>query len=163
MIEVLWWLIIAALFIISIIMLKYPWIPGVLFLFGGYVVYGFAFSFEPLGWWFWGIQLVMAIGLYLTEIVATGMALKVHGGSKLALRGSLIGMIAGPFVIPVAGLVIGPFIGAVLAEWLFNKRTFRNAVQIGLGSLIGLFGSILLKALIQTVMFVVFVMWVLFV
>lgn len=158
--SILWWLLIVALYLASLWALKYPWLPGVLFLFGGYSVYGFAFGFDTLGWGFWIVQLTCTVFIYITDFFATNYALKMHGGSPAAMRGSIIGLIFGPFVIPGAGFVAGPFIGAVLAEYLFNRRSFRDSIHIGLGSLIGLFGSILLKGLIQTAMFFLFILWI---
>ncbi len=157
----LWWIIIAALFAVSFVLLKYPWIPGVLFVYIGFFVYGLQFGFEPLGWFFWIIQIVFTACLLITDFIASNYAVKVHGGSKYALRGSLIGLITGPVLLPVAGFVAGPFIGAVLGEWLFNKRSFRQSLHYGIASLIGLFGSIILKALIQLAMIGIFLFWVL--
>jgi uncharacterized protein YqgC (DUF456 family) len=161
MITFLWWIIIAVLFAVSFILLKYPWIPGVAFVYIGFIAYGMQFGFEPLGWFFWVVQAVFTACIFLTDFVAAHYAVKIHGGSKYALRGSLIGLIAGPFLLPVAGFVAGPFIGAVLGEWLFNRKTFRTALHYGVASLIGLFGSIMLKALIQLAMIGLFLFWVL--
>jgi uncharacterized protein YqgC (DUF456 family) len=144
--NVLWWIIISGLFVVSLIMLKYPYIPGVLFVYIAFITYGLQFGFDQLGPIFWTIQLLFGGAIFLADFVAAHYSLKIHGGSKLALRGSLIGMILGPFMIPVAGFVLGPFIGAVLAEFIFGKKRFKTAVHIGIGSLIGLFGSLIFKA-----------------
>jgi uncharacterized protein len=150
------WLLIAVLFAGSFIALRYPFLPGFLLVLGGIGVYGFCFSFEPFGVIFWLVQGFFILSTFVTDYVSNLYAVRMHGGSKLAVYGSLIGLVFGPFMIPFAGLVAGPFLGAVIAEWLINKKPFRAAVRAGLGALIGLVGSTLLKAFIQLSMIITF-------
>ncbi|WP_249662219.1 DUF456 domain-containing protein, partial [Lysinibacillus fusiformis] len=70
------------------------------------------------------------------DTVANAFGIKKFGGSNAGMWGSTIGLLLGPFVIPVAGILIGPFLGAVIAELLVEKRTFNEAVKSGVGSLI---------------------------
>ena len=46
-------------------------------------------------------------------------------------------LLFGPFVIPVAGILIGPFLGAVLAELIVTEQGLKQAIKTGVGSLIG--------------------------
>ncbi len=157
---VLTWLLVTFLFAFSFYALKFPWLPGFLFIYAGLAVYGFTISFDPFGWLFWAIMISFTVLLFFSEIITNAYALKHHGGSQAAFRGSILGMIFGPFLIPFAGLFIGPFLGAFLAEFLFNKRPFKPAIRIGLGTLIALFGSIALKIIIQALMIITFLGWV---
>ncbi len=161
MLTILLWVAITALFIFSIFALKYPVFPGFIALFGAYILYGFTVSFEPLSLWFWGIQIVFVSTLFLTDYVAGLVAVKYYGGSNYAMYGSVAGLLVGPFLMPFLGIIAGPFFGAVLAELLFARKPFKLAFKAGFGSIIGLFGSTVLKALIQTVMFAHFLFFVL--
>lgn len=154
--EVVGWILVIACFIISFIGLVYPIIPGVLFLVGGFLLYGLFFSFAELSWWFWVIEILFVVLLFGADTVANAFGIKKFGGSNAGMWGSTIGLLFGPFVIPVAGILIGPFLGAVIAELIVEKRTFSEAVKSGVGSLIGFLTSTVVKAVIQIVMIIVF-------
>lgn len=160
MAELVCWIAILALFAFSFIALRYPFIPGFIVIIGGFAVYGFCFSFEPLGYFFWIIQLFFALSIFGTDYLSSLLAVRMYGGSNVAVWGSIIGLIAGPFIIPFAGLVAGPFLGAVIAEWQVNKKPLKKAVRAGMGALIGLAGSTILKAFIQFSMILVFMIWI---
>jgi len=154
--EIVGWILVIACFIISFIGLVYPIIPGVLFLVGGFLLYGLFFSFAELSWWFWIIEILFVVLLFGADTVANAFGIKKFGGSNAGMWGSTIGLLIGPFVIPVAGILIGPFLGAVIAELIVEKRTFSEAVKSGVGSLIGFLTSTVVKAVIQIVMIIVF-------
>ncbi|EAZ85045.1 DUF456 domain-containing protein [Lysinibacillus fusiformis] len=154
--EVVGWFLIIACFIISFVGLVYPIIPGVLFLVGGFLLYGLFFSFAELSWWFWVIELLFVVLLFGADTLANAFGIKKFGGSNAGMWGSTIGLLIGPFVIPVAGILLGPFLGAVIAELIVEKRTFSEAVKSGIGSLVGFLTSTIAKAVIQIVMIIVF-------
>lgn len=62
---------------------------------------------------------------------------KRFGGSKAGVRGSTIGLILGLIFFPPLGIIIGPFVGAVIAELIYNSDDFQKALRSGLGSLVG--------------------------
>ncbi|MBD8522014.1 DUF456 domain-containing protein [Lysinibacillus sp. FSL R7-0073] len=154
--EVVGWILVVACFIISFVGLVYPIIPGVLFLVGGFLLYGLFFSFSELSWWFWIIEILFVVLLFGADTLANAFGIKKFGGSNAGMWGSTIGLLFGPFVIPVAGILIGPFLGAVIAELIVEKRTFSEAVKSGIGSLVGFLTSTIVKAVIQIVMIIVF-------
>ncbi|MGA4719399.1 DUF456 domain-containing protein [Fictibacillus nanhaiensis] len=154
--DILYWIIIGLAFAISFIALVYPILPGVLFLAAGFIIYGFTFSFEPFTPLFIIVQVLLFISLFIVDYVGNAYAVKKKGGSKAALWGSTIGLIAGPFIIPVAGILIGPFIGAVLAELLFQKKGLRAAVSIGIGTVLAFVGTTLIKVITQAIMIAYF-------
>lgn len=159
--EILYWIIICVLFVVAFAGLVYPIIPSVLFLLAGFLLYGVFFSFEPLHWLFWVIQGMFIVLLFVADYIANMIGIKKYGGSKAGIWGSTIGLIFGPFVIPVLGIIIGPFIGAIAAELIFNKRNFRDSLKIGFGSVIGFISSVLTKAILQVIMIAYFLVVVL--
>ena len=160
MIEIIGWIIIIACFIIAYIGTFYPIIPSVVFMIIGYIVYGLFFSFTELTWLFWVIQLLFVVLLFGADMAANAFGVKKFGGTKAGVWGSTIGLLFGPFIIPVAGILIGPFLGAVLAELIVTREGIKQAIKSGLGSLIGFLTSSVVKIIILTVMLVVFIIFV---
>ncbi|AQQ52994.1 DUF456 domain-containing protein [Planococcus lenghuensis] len=154
--EVIGWTLIWVLFVISFIGLVYPIIPAVLFLAGGFVTYGLFFGFAELPWWFWAIEILFVVLLFGADLLANALSVKRFGGSKAGLWGSTIGLIIGPFVIPVVGILLGPFIGAIAAELIVNRTDLKQSVRSGVGSVVGFLTSVAAKGIIQIVMIVIF-------
>ncbi|MDN7240464.1 DUF456 family protein [Planococcus sp. N028] len=154
--EIIGWILILLFFVIGFVGLIYPIIPAVLFIFGGFVVYGLFFDFADLPWWFWAIQILFVVLLFGADAVANLVGVKKFGGSKAGLWGSTIGLIVGPFVIPIVGILVGPFLGAIIAELLFNRSTLKQSVKSGVGSVVGFVTSVFTKGIIQIIMVALF-------
>lgn len=150
--DILFWVIIALMFIIGFIGLVFPVIPSVLFIFAGIILYGLFYSFTPFNWFFWTVQILFVLLLFSADYIANMVGIKKYGGTKAGIWGSTIGLIAGPFIIPFVGILIGPFIGAFLAEILFHRTDLVTASKIGLGSVVGFVSSIITKGIIQLLM-----------
>ncbi|MTD29967.1 DUF456 domain-containing protein [Planomicrobium sp. YIM 101495] len=154
--DILAWILILLCFAIGFVGLIYPIIPAVLFILGGFVVYGLFYSFADLPWWFWLIQTLFVVLLFGADTIANLFGVKRFGGSKAGMWGSTIGLIFGPFIIPIFGILIGPFAGAILAELIFNKTKLKQAVMSGVGSVVGFITSVFTKGILQVVMVLIF-------
>ena len=159
--EILYWVLVFSLIVIAFIGLIYPIIPSVLFLVGAFLLYGILFSFGPLSWIFWLVQTLFVILLLVADQLANLYGVKKFGGSKAGMWGSTIGILIGPFVIPVFGILIGPFLGAVAGEMIVNRTSFKLALKIGVGSVVGFISSVITKAIIQLAMVAYFLFLVL--
>lgn len=154
--EIIAWILILLFFIIGFIGLVYPIIPSVLFIFGGFVIYGLFFSFSDLPWWFWTIQVLFVVLLFSADALANAFGVRKFGASKAGFWGSTLGLVLGPFLIPIVGIVIGPFIGAIAAELLINRSGFKQSIRSGIGSVVGFITSVFTKGILQTVMIILF-------
>ncbi|MBU7593594.1 DUF456 domain-containing protein [Metabacillus halosaccharovorans] len=159
--QIIYWSIIILMFVVAFIGLIYPIIPSVLFIGIGFLLYGLFFTFAELTWIFWIIQGLFIALLFGADYLANLLGVKKFGGSKAAIWGSTIGLLVGPFIIPFFGIIIGPFIGAVMAELLFHKKNFKDAIHSGFGSLIGFISGVFAKGLIQLIMIAYFLFQVL--
>ena len=155
--DLLIWAIIIVLLIGSFVGLIYPIIPSVLFIFGAFFLYGFYFTFDVFSIWFWIIQTMFLLLLFGADYLANLLGVKKFGGSKAGIWGSTIGLLIGPFVIPAFGIILGPFLGAILAELLVEKQSLNNAIKIGVGSVVGLISSVITKGIIQLIMCIYFI------
>jgi uncharacterized protein YqgC (DUF456 family) len=156
--EIIGWSLIIVCFIIGFIGLVYPIIPSVIFILGGFLLYGVFFSFAELPWWFWLIEVLFVVLLFGADMMANAFGVKKYGGSKAGIWGSTIGLLIGPIVLPFAGIILGPFLGAILAELIFERTSIKQAFKTGVGSVIGFLTSVLTKGIVQIVMIVIFVL-----
>ena len=87
----------------------------------------------------WGLLVVLAQAMdYVTPMLGT----KYSGGSKWGNWGCITGTLVGLLFLPW-GIILGPFLGAVIGELLGNKE-FSQALKSGVGSLLGfIFGTLL--------------------
>lgn len=156
--DVIGWILVIALFAVGLAGAIYPILPGALAIYAAFFVYGLFFSFHPFGFWFWTIQTLIVIVLFVSDHVVNALGVKKFGGSKASIVGSTIGIIIGPFVIPAFGLLVGPFAGAVLGE-LIHGSSMERALKVGWGSMVGLFASTVVKVILQAAMIVLFFIW----
>ena len=150
------WTLAIIMFAIAFVGLIYPVIPSVVFILAGFLLYGAFVSFEELTWLFWVIQILFVVLLFGADTVANLVGVKRFGGSKAGMWGSTIGLLVGPFVIPVVGILAGPFLGAVIAELIFTRSGIRQAFRTGIGSVVGFLTSVAVKGTIMVVMIVIF-------
>ncbi|MFD2673494.1 DUF456 domain-containing protein [Marinicrinis sediminis] len=159
--EWLAWILTLSLFGIGMVGIVYPVLPGVVAIYAAFFVYGWLVSFEPFGLWFWLVQTFLLLVIFIADYGLSAASVKRYGGSRASVVGTTIGLILGPFVLPVAGLLIGPLLGAMLGE-LTQKKDLAHAWKVGLGSLVGLLTSTLMKGVLQTLMIVLFFLWIWF-
>jgi len=93
------------------------------------------------------MALIVTILDYLVPIWGT----KRMGGSKAGMWGAALGLVAGIFIFPPIGLIIGPLVGAVVAESL-RGEAFNKSFRAGMGSVLGFFLGIGLKLIASSVM-----------
>lgn len=158
--EFIGWIIAIAMFIIAFTGLVYPIIPSALFIVGGFLLYGLVDTFDGMTIWFWIIQVLFVILLFGADTLSNLVGVKKFGGSKAGMWGSTIGLLIGPFVIPVAGILLGPFLGAVIAELAVSRSGVKQAIKTGVGSLVGFFTSVVTKGLVMVVMIAVFIFFI---
>lgn len=159
--DILGWTLVIILFVVGMAGAVYPILPGALAIYGAFFVYGLFFSFSEFGIWFWLIQTIIVVVLFVADYAVSAWGVKRFGGSRASVIGSTIGLIFGPFVIPALGLIIGPFAGAVIGEMIIGTR-FDKALKVGLGSVVGLFTSVAVKFILQLAMIALFVLWLVF-
>ena len=117
-------------------------------------------------WQFLVIWAVVVVVIQVLDYFIPAWGTKKFGGSKWGVWGSTIGLLVGLFMGPM-GIVIGPFVGAVVGELIYfnrhpqttmnpaetsmnnaekNKNTNLNkALRAGFGSFIGLLTGTVLK------------------
>ena len=113
----------------------FPALPGLPFMFAGAWLLAYSSDYQIIGSFsLLVLFLIAALGMAM-DFVAGILGAKYTGASSEALWGAFIGSIAGLF-IGLAGLVLGPLLGAAIGEFL-DKKNIWLAGKVGIGTLIG--------------------------
>lgn len=130
------------LLLIGIIGCIIPALPGVPLSYCGLILLQLTDRVQ-FTWKFLIVWAVIVIIVTVLDYIVPIWGTKKFGGSKKGVWGSTIGLLVGMFLGPW-GIVLGPFVGAVLFELLDGKMT-GDALKAGFGSFVGLFTGIILK------------------
>ena len=98
-----------------------------------------------MNWSFLGITLAIAIFVWGIDYVIPTWGTKKFGGSKYGVRGSMAGLIVGLVFLGPLGIIIGPFLGALIGELIFDTANFNRALKAAFGSFVGFLLSTGLK------------------
>lgn len=113
----------------------------------------------------WGVVVVV---IQILDYFIPAWGTKKFGGTKYGVWGSTIGLFAG-FLMGPLGIIIGPFVGAVVGELIYFNRhpqntigqpkntNFNRALRAGFGSFVGLLAGTLVKVICCSVMIAYFV------
>ncbi|MFW0861345.1 MAG: DUF456 domain-containing protein [Dethiobacter sp.] len=143
------------LFVLGLAGIVLPVLPGIILIYIGMLLYGFMTQFATLDANFFllqGLVVLLAFGL---DFVATAVGTKRFGGSKNAVWGAVIGILIGLLLFGPFGIILGSFLGAIIAEILLGKN-MNVAICSGFGTLIGIIGATALKILIGVLMIIAF-------
>ncbi|MGI8891824.1 MAG: DUF456 domain-containing protein [Bacteroidia bacterium] len=87
--------------------------------------------------------IIVAILDYALPILGS----KWFGATRKGFIGSIIGLVAGIFLFPPFGIIIGPFAGAVIAE-IINGMETKKAVKAGFGTFVGFLTGTLIELIL---------------
>lgn len=159
--NILIWLVIAILFILSFVGLLVPVIPSSLALWGGFLVYHFFIDSGELGLSFYLVMLVFTLVLFISDLITNRHFVNRYGGSKPGEYAGMIGLIVGAFILPPFGLILIPFASVFLVELILEK-TMKEALSASIGSLIGFLSSLAIKVILHILMIVIFFLYLIF-
>ena len=112
----------------------------------------------PMSYTVLGITLLLALTIFVLDYFIPAMGAKRFGGSRYGVIGTTIGLIVGILFFPPFGIIIGPFLGALVGELLYGKKT-DLAMKAAFGSLLGLLTSVFIKFIVASGFAVVFI-WI---
>lgn len=142
---------IGIIFIISgILGCVLPVIPGPPLSYAGLLLLHFTekYSFSNKFLIIWA---VITVAVYSVDYMIPIWGTKKFGGSKRGVWGSIIGLVIGLFFFPPIGIIIGPFLGAVIGELSAGKDS-GVALKSGFGAFIGFLAGTLLKLITSGMM-----------
>jgi hypothetical protein len=140
----------AILVVLGLLGTVLPVLPGALLVFAGLFLAAWAQDFTRVGPWSLAtIGALMALS-FAVDFIASVAGAKRVGASPKALIGAAIGGLVGVF-FGLPGILLGPFIGAVLGE-LVARGGFAQAAKVGIGTWLGLLFAAVAKLVIAFLM-----------
>src|SRR5690554_5400325 len=131
-----------------------PALPGPILLWGGLWMAAWAEDFAFVGMYTLIALALLAALAYLADFVAGAFGARRYGASARSVWGATIGALVGIF-FGLPGLVLGPFIGAVVGE-LSARADLAAAGRAGWGATIGMALGIAAKLALGVAMVGVF-------
>jgi hypothetical protein len=86
---------------------------------------------DGVTWTLLGVFALLTAVVCVVDYIAPGWFTRLGGGSKSAVTGSVIGTVAGLFFFAPYGLIIGPFVGALIGE-LWANASPGKALRVAL-------------------------------
>ena len=155
----------AVLCIVAIIGSLVPVLPGPLLAYIAFILLQLTGK-HPFGWTFFIVRALVIIFLTVLDYIIPSRWTKKFWWTKRGVRGSNIGLIISVVVLPIFGIVIGPFgliwlivgpfVGAYLGEKYAGKH-HAHALRSARWSFIGFVTWSLLKLVISIIMLIYFI------
>jgi len=145
------WILAAVLVLAGVAGSVLPALPGVPLVFAGLLAAAWADDFTRVG-----VLTLVVLGLltllsFVIDFAATMLGAKRVGATRLAIVGAALGTVAGVF-LGIPGLILGPFVGAVIGE-LLSHGEMQKAAKAGIATWMGLlFGTLAKLALVFTML-----------
>jgi len=113
-------------------------------------------GFAYVGWTTITVLAILTLSAWLLDTLAGLLGAQRFGAGKSGLLGAAAGTAVGlAFGLP--GIVLGPFIGAVLGE-LYQHKDLRSAGTAGLGVWVGIAAGTAIRITVAFVMVGVFIL-----
>ncbi len=143
MIDILLWTSAIILIVIGMVGIVFPLLPGTTFLFAGMWLAAWLENYQRIGvgtvWWLFALMVLS----FLADWLAAALGAKKAGASRAAVIGATLGSLLG-VLLGFWGLLIFPFIGAVVGELLSHGDALR-AHQVGFAAWLGVMFGLVAK------------------
>ena len=113
----------------------------------------------PANYWILGIALLITIIISVLDYVIPAKGTKQFGGSSYGIWGTNIGLVVGIFAPIPFGFLIGPFIGALVGELIYDYKDHQRALKAATGSFVGFLASSFMK-FVLCVMYLGLFVWI---
>jgi uncharacterized protein YqgC (DUF456 family) len=121
-----------------------PILPGPSISWVGIVLLYFTAA-VPANYWILVISGLITIVLTILDYTIPAKGTKKFGGSAYGIWGTNIGLIIGIFAPIPLGFLIGPFVGALIGELIYDYKDHQRALKAAAGSLLGFLASSFMK------------------
>ena len=151
MVTVLLTILCSVLLIAGLAGIVLPILPGVPLAWLGFFVYAIGTGFDRISITTTVVFSILMVLTLVLDLVAPMLGASKYKASKLGILGSFIGLMAGVIMFGFWGIILGPFIGALLGELVARKQP-EQAFKSALGTLLGFLAGSLIKIVVVLTM-----------
>jgi len=101
-----------------------------------------------INYWVLSIAFIIALITVVLDYIIPAKGTKRFGGSSYGVWGTNIGLVVGIFIPIPFGFIVGPFIGALVGELIYNSTDKSRALKAASGSFIGFLASTFMKFIV---------------
>ena len=102
-----------------------------------------------INYWILAVTLLIAVIIGILDYIIPAKGTKYFSGSKYGIWGTNIGLVVGIFAPIPFGFLIGPFVGALVGELIYNSQEKGRAFKAATGSFIGFLAGTFMKVLVS--------------
>ena len=128
----IWTILSAILILLGIVGTLAPLLPGAPLALGGLLLYGYVTDFEGFSGWAVAIFIVLTLFTFFIDFFGPAFGTAGKRASRSATIGATLGAVLGIFVFGPVGIIVGPLLGAFVAEYLAT-RNLQTAMQVTRG------------------------------
>ena len=139
------------LWVLALALTFVPMVPATLIIWGAALLQEVLVGFSELSALDWAWLVGLGLLAMTLDNIAAAYGAKRYGAGRGGIWGAVIGAFIGAIALGPVGVLIGPFLGALVAELLSGKNS-REAVRAAWGSLLGVLGGVLAKAAVHIAM-----------
>ncbi len=133
--EYLIWTLTVSLILIGLAGCIVPILPGTTLILAAMVLHKLLLPAQ-ISWWIIGVITLIWLLSLLVDIAGVILGARLFGGSKWGMTGASGGALIGMF-ISLPALILGTFLGAVVAEKLLAGKTGGQSLRSGIGAATG--------------------------
>lgn len=133
-----------------------PILPGIGISWLGIAMLYFT-SVIPINYWVLGTTLSVVILFTIANYILPAKGTQRFGGSKAGIWGTNIGLVVGLLAPIPLGFIIGPFVGALIGELVFDTKNAKQALRAATGSVLGILVSSFIQFMLCVIYFGIFI------
>jgi len=151
---ILWWVVVVLLVVAGLAGTVLPALPGIPLVMAGLFLGAWVGNFESVGLTTLLILTLLTVFAQVVDFLASAFGVRYAGAGARAFWGATLGAIVGIF-FGIPGLVLGPFVGAVLGE-ISSGAGWRQSSRAGMGAWLGIVFATAIKLTIAFLMIGIF-------
>jgi len=146
----------SVLMVVGLIGVILPVLPGIPLSWLGLFIYALGTGFERISIVTVIVFFILMVLTLVLDFTAPMLGAKKYQASKLGIFGAFLGFTIGIFTFGFWGIILGPFVDALLGE-LLTGRNPKQALGSALGAFLGFIAGTLFKIIVILVMAGVFI------
>jgi uncharacterized protein YqgC (DUF456 family) len=137
--------------VVGLVGVVLPLLPGIPLSWLGLFIYALVTGFERVSIATVVVFFILTVLTLVLDFAAPMLGARKYRASKFGVFGAFIGFTIGIFVLGFWGIILCPFIGAVLGE-LIARRKPKQALVSALGAFLGFVAGSLFKIIVILIM-----------